>query len=202
MKSNTQSSYHHGNLKDALIKEALNMVEKDGVQSITLRELTTKVGASRSAIYRHFSSKDELIKEVIKAALELLDSTTTPTMTNDDNVLEKFYNMGKAYLSFAMNHPNIYRMIFGNEVQEQREETCDINDEDLASGFHALVALLVEGQEKGVFKEEEPMLQATYVWANMHGLANLYIDGHISVVENIDALYEFSYETFLNGLKV
>ena len=201
MKSKTETSYHHGNLKDALLKEALSMVEKSGVQSITLRELTTKVGASRSAIYRHFSSKDELIKEVIQAGFEMLEDSIRPSLQSEDEVLEKFYNMGKAYIAFALKNPNIYRMIFGNEVHEQREETCDINDEESATGFHALIALLVEGQKKGVFKEGDSMTQALFVWSNMHGLSILAIDGHVNIVENIDVLYDFNYETFLNGLK-
>ena len=201
MKSKSTKSYHHGNLKDALIEEALIVVKSDGVKSITLRELTKKLGTSRSAIYRHYSSKDELIKAVIIAGLEKLENTIIPIVKNNDTVLNRFYATGKAYLTFAQDNPNIYRMIFGNEVEQQREESCDIKDENTTKVFHALAALVTEAQEKELFKEGDPILQATYIWSSMHGLANLYIDGHLHIKDNIDELYELSFDTIINGMK-
>jgi len=201
MKKKNSSSYHHGNLKDALIEEALAMVISDGVESITLRELTTKLGTSRSAIYRHFSSKDELIKAVIQAGFNLLDETISPMLTSNESILNRFHNMGEAYIAFALANPNIYRMIFGNEVQTQREESCDIHDKEQSGGFQHLVALLIEAQEKQIFKHDDPVLQATYVWASIHGLSNLCIDGHIHVQDNIEALFELSFETIIKGMR-
>jgi len=201
MKKKDSSPYHHGNLKDALVEEALKMVKTDGIQSITLRELTTKLGSSRSAIYRHFSSKDELIRAVIQAGFMQLDETISPFLISNDTVLARFRNMGEAYIAFALTNPNIYRMIFGNEVQTQREESCDIHNEENSGGFQHLVALLIEGQEKKIFKDDDPILQATYVWASIHGLSNLCIDGHIHVQDNIEALFELSFETIIKGMK-
>jgi len=201
MKKKNSTSYHHGNLKDALIEEALAMVISDGVESITLRELTTKLGTSRSAIYRHFSSKDELIKAVIQAGFNLLDETISPALTSKESILNRFHNMGEAYIAFALANPNIYRMIFGNEVQTQREESCDIHDKEQSGGFQHLVTLLIEGQEKEIFQHNDPVLQATYVWASIHGLSNLCIDGHIHVQDNIEALFELSFETIIKGMR-
>jgi len=201
MKKKKSMPYHHENLKEALVKEALIMVKENGVESITLRELTTKLGSSRSAIYRHFSSKDELIKAVIQAGFSQLNETISPFLTRDDTILNRFRNMGEAYIAFALTHPNIYRMIFGNEVQTQREESCDIHDKENSGGFQHLVALLIEGQEKKIFKADDPVLQATYVWASIHGLSNLCIDGHIHVQDNLEALFELSFENIIQGMK-
>lgn len=201
MNTKESSTYHHGNLKDALIEEALLMVELNGVESITLRELTKKLGASRSAIYRHYSSKDELIKAVIRAGFDKLDAIIEPVTTKDEAIINRFREVGEAYLDFALSNPNIYRMIFGHEVEQQREESCDITDEESAKGFHTLIALLLEGQEAKVFKVQDPMLQATYIWSNMHGLANLCIDGHIHVQDHLQELFELSFDNIINGMK-
>lgn len=201
MKTKVTTTYHHGNLKDALIEEALIMVHNTGVENLTLRELTKKLGASRSAVYRHYDSKDALIKALIRAGFDKLDTSIRPTMLNDKSVLDRFHDMGKAYITFALENPNIYRMIFGYEVEKQREEECDINDEESAKGFHLLIALLAEAQEKKIFKTEDPLLQATYVWANVHGLSNLCIDGHLHVSDNIEALFELSLSTMIKGLE-
>jgi len=202
MKTDTQAKYHHGNLKESLIEEALNMIEKDGISSITLRELTKKLGTSRSAVYRHYSSKDELIKAVIQAGFDKLDATVHPTLLGDANILDKLYNMGKAYMSFAMENPNLYRTIFGNEIQKEREESCDINDENDAAGFHALVALVIEAQESGLIQKDDAFMQSTVIWAMMHGLSNLLIDGHLHIQENIDELYELTFKTLLRGISL
>lgn len=197
-----KQAYHHGNLKESLIKTALEMVEKEGLESITLRELTKRVGTSRSALYRHFDSKEGLMREVIQAGFEQLDDTIRPTLLQKEfSVLERFNNMGRAYILFALENPAIYRMIFGHELQDVREENCDINDETQATGFHALVALLIEGQEDALFKKDDPILQATVVWSMIHGLANLLIDGHLHVKDNLDAIFTAGTQTLFEGLK-
>lgn len=201
MQIKENSSYHHQNLKEALIQEALKMVTSNGVESITLRELTTKIGSSRSSIYRHFKSKDELIKSVIQAGFELLYESILPTLHTKESILDRFFNMGQAYLTFALNNPNLYRMIFGHEVQKQREESCDIKDENQKTGFHLLIGLLEEGQTDKIFKHDDPMLQATYVLASIHGLSILCIDGHLHVQDNMQALFELSFNSMINGMK-
>ncbi len=197
-----KQAYHHGNLKESLIATALEMVETEGVDRVTLRELTKKLGTSRSAIYRHFDSKDALLKAVINAGFEKLHACITPILEQQSvDVVTRFEKMGRAYINFAMENPAIYRMIFGDALMQEREESCDINDEEQACGFHALVALLVEGQEKGLFNKEDPILQATTVWSMIHGLSNLLIDGHVHVKDNFDALFEMGTQTLLKGLQ-
>lgn len=197
-----KQAYHHGNLKESLIETALQMVANEGINSITLRELSKRLGTSRSAIYRHFDSKDALMKAVINAGFEKLDTCITPVLENfDDDVVTRFEKMGRAYIDFAIDNPAVYRMIFGHELMQEREESCDINDAEQACGFHALVALIVEGQEKALFKTEDPILQATTVWSMIHGLSNLLIDGHVHIKDNFDVLFDMGTQTLLKGLK-
>jgi len=200
MKTNNNSKYHHGNLKDSLIEEALIMIETDGIANITLRELTARVGTSRSAVYRHYGSKDDLIKAVVLSALDKLDAAVHPTLLGDADILLKLYAMGKAYMQFAIKNPNLYRTIFGNEIRKEREESCDINDEKAAAGFHALVGLITQAQELELVKKDDPFMQSTVIWSMMHGLSNLLIDGHIHIQENIDELYELTFKTLLKGI--
>jgi len=200
MKINSDSKYHHGNLKDSLIQEALKMVESDGIKNITLRELTNRLGTSRSAVYRHYSSKDELFSAVIQAGLTKLDQNVSVVLFEDTDTLTKLYKMGKAYIAFAMKNPNLYRLIFGHELKDQREENCDINNEEDAAGFHTLVNIVIEGQKEGIIREDDAFMQATVIWSMMHGLSNLLIDGHIHIQENLEQLFELSFKTLLQGM--
>ena len=71
-----------------------------------------------------------------------------------------------------------------------------------ATGFHALIALLQEGQEAGVFKKEDPMLQAAVVWSMVHGVSNLLIDGHLMIQDNIEAIFEMGTRTLIEGIRI
>jgi len=192
------SPYHHGNLKESLLETA----DKEGLESVTLRDLTQRLGTSRSAVYRHFESKEALILGVIKRGYEQLDLLFTPIFQDTtQSVAERFEKMGRAYLDFAIAHPNLYRLLFGENFRQEREEICDYKDEKQATGLYALIGLLLEAQEEGIIAQENPMIQAATVWASIHGLASLLIDGHLMMSDNLEAIYEYSQGVLLKGLR-
>ncbi|MDD2838216.1 MAG: TetR/AcrR family transcriptional regulator [Sulfuricurvum sp.] len=196
------SSYHHGNLKESLLTTALEMVDKEGIDALTLRELTMRLGTSRSAVYRHFPSKEALILGVIEKGYERLDLLLTPIFQDKhSSVAERFDRMGREYLDFAIHHPTLYRLLFGDKYHREREELCDYKDENQATGLYALIGLLLEAQEQGIIAQANPMVQAAMVWASIHGLASLLIDGHLLMRENMEEIYVYSQSVLLNGLK-
>lgn len=219
-KNDVKQSYHHGNLKEALVQTALEMVDCEGIEKITLRELAQRLGTSRSAIYRHFKNKEELMKQVILGGFDRLDADLEPLFSNTSlTLLERFHAMGKAYIDFALAHPHLYRLLFGPSMSAQREEVCVDEREDLHkllhgdssdevmhngqdNGFHQLVSLIILAQEENLFKKEDPVLIATSIWSLLHGLASLAIDGHLSVVDKIEQMYEVSYKMLLQGLSL
>ena len=115
--------------------------------------------------------------------------------------------MGDAYIDFALSKPHLYRLIFGSNMLKEREEVLVSEREDLRkllhgdssdelmqagqeNGFHKLVTIIIQAQEEKIFKEGDPVLIATSIWAHLHGLSSLAIDGHFSVLENVKAIYE------------
>lgn len=196
------STYHHGNLKEALVETALEMIDKEGLDSVTLRDLTQRLGTSRSAVYRHFESKEALILGVIEKGYEQLDLMFTPIFQDTtQSVAERFEKMGRAYLDFAIAHPNLYRLLFGEKFRQEREEICDYKNEKQATGLYALIGLLLEAQEERIIAQENPMVQAATVLASIHGLASLLIDGHLMMSDNLEAIYEYSIGVLLKGLR-
>lgn len=202
MKAKKTSPYHHGNLKEALLQTALERIACDGIDTITLRDLTQRLGTSRSAVYRHFSSKEALILGVIEKGYEQLDYLFTPIFQDKTrSVDERFEAMGRAYLDFAIEHPNVYRLLFGEQYRQERERLCDYKNETQAAGLYTLVGLLVEAQEVGIIAKGNPMVQAATVWASIHGLASLLIDGHLLMSDNLEAIYTYSQGVLLQGLR-
>jgi len=217
-KSGQKNSYHHGNLKESLIQTALEMVKTHGVEGITLREIGSRLGTSRSAIYRHFENKEALMKQVLLAGFDKLDEALESTFYNEElELLDRFYSMGLIYIHFARENPHLYRLLFGMSMSTQREEVCederpelrklmhgDSSEETIQNneenGFHKLVSIIIQAQTEGLFKKGDPVLFATAIWSLLHGLASLAIDGHLSVMQNIDAMYETSYKILLEGM--
>jgi len=202
MKEKKAAPYHHGNLKEELLQTALEMIDTDGLDSITLRDLTQRLGTSRTAVYRHFASKEALILGVIEKGYEQLDLTFTPIFQDKTRSVDvRFDAMGRAYLDFAIGHPNLYRLLFGEMYRKERAEICDYKDETQATGLYALIGLLLEAQEEGIIGEGNPMVQAATVWASIHGLASLLIDGHLLMSDNLEEIYSYSQGVLLKGLR-
>lgn len=202
MKPTEKRPYHHGNLKEAAIETALDMVEHEGIDAITLRELSGRIGASRTAIYRHFENKEALMRAVVVAGFDRFDTHFAKAFAGaQTDILAQFRMMGQTYLGFATGNPNLFRLLFGETVRQEREEVCDYENVEAETGFNALVRMLEAGQRQGVFKQGDVFLMAVNVWSMIHGLSMLIIDGHIKVIDNVDAIYESGIDMMLEGLR-
>jgi len=218
MKSKKSDTYHHGNLKESLVSTALEMLDTEGLEAITLRELASRLGTSRSAIYRHFKGKDDLMRAVILEGFMKLDQAIAPFFEHSEMpLLERFHAMGRSYIDFARSNPNLYRLLFGPDMSQEREVVCQEERPDLHrllnnradaeiiasepdDAFHRLVKIIVEAQTLALFKEGDPVMLATTIWSFLHGLSMLAIDGHLNIVGNVDAIYESNYKLLLEGL--
>jgi len=192
--------YHHGNLKEEFITIAMDFIAKEDVEKLTLKVLSDATGTSRSAIYKHFKNKDALIETIIEKGFDKFDLETTPYLKDESRTLiDRFYLTGKLYVEFARNNPNLYRLLFGKKYAHIREELLSIKDED-CSGFSALQRTVEEGQKQGVLKKEESYRQAIVIWATMHGISSLIIDGFMDVQEVYEEMYDTLFETLLTGM--
>ena len=192
--------YHHGNLKEEFIQIALDFIAKEDVDKLTLKILSDATGTSRSAIYKHFTNKDALLETIIEKGFDRFDEATTPYLNSKEySLVDKFYNTGKLYIEFAKNNPNLYRLLFGKKYAHIREELLSIKDED-CSGFAALKRTVEEAQKEGMLKKEDSYKQAIIIWASMHGLSSLIIDGFMDVEEIYEELYDVMFETLLKGM--
>ena len=192
--------YHHGNLKEDFITIAMDFIAKEDVEKLTLKVLSDATGTSRSAIYKHFKNKDALIETIIENGFDKFDAETTQYLHDESKALiDKFYLTGKLYVEFAKRNPNLYRLLFGKKYAHIREELLSIKDED-CSGFAVLQKTIEDGQKQGILKKDDSYKQAIVIWATMHGISSLIIDGFMDVEEIYEAMYDTLFETLLSGL--
>ena len=111
--SGERRSYHHGNLREALIEAALDLIARKGPAGFTFADAARSAGVSSAAPYRHFRDRDELIADVARRGFELFEERLERAW--DDGRPEPyraFENIGRAYLAFARDEPAYYSAMF------------------------------------------------------------------------------------------
>jgi len=195
-----KNDYHHGNLKEEFLKIAFDFIHHEDVDKLTLKVLSDATGTSRSAIYRHFSSKDALMEEIIRRGFEEFDAITSPILRDQKiPLVDRFYRTSKVYVKWAKEHPNLYRLLFGRKYAHIREEILSIKEES-CDAFGALKKAVEEGQAKGILKKEDSLRQSVVIWASLHGLSSLIIDGFMDVAELSDELVDDMFKSLLAGI--
>ena len=190
--------YHHGNLRRALLDEALATIRTDGIDGLTLREIGGRVGVSRTALYRHFADKRALLTAVATEGFRMLRQQLLAAWEQGGHSSGAFEAMGVAYVAFAAANPAHYRVMFGGFVEP---EACDPElAAEAAGAFQALVDALAALQGAGMARGDDTLLMARYVWAMVHGVAMLAIDGQLREPGAVDALMQYALKRLRTGI--
>jgi AcrR family transcriptional regulator len=170
-----KDQYHHGDLRRGLVQAAVRTIQKHGFDALTLRAVGDELGVSRSALYRHFADKSALLTAVASEGFRVLRLALLSAWESGGKGRVGFEAMGEAYVRFALDNPWHYRVMFGGGFELDTSDT-ELTEEGTGA-FQALVAALVEQQALGLVRREDPQTQANFVWALVHGIAMLAIDG-------------------------
>ena len=176
-KRKRSGDYHHGDLRRALLHEALRTIQTDGVEQLTLRGVGGKLGVSRTALYRHFSDKQALLAAVSREGFRMLREALTEAGDAQGRGRTGFEAMGLAYVNFAIAHSSHYRVMFGGFVESCSKDAALV--EEAEGAFQVLVDALVEQQRAGRVRPDDALMLARFVWSAVHGLAMLAIDGQL-----------------------
>jgi AcrR family transcriptional regulator len=170
--------YHHGDLRRALLEEALRTIQAGGVGQLTLRAVGDRLRVSRTALYRHFSDKQALLAAVGREGFRMLRLALTSAWEAHGRGRKGFEAMGLAYVRFAVAHPSHYRVMFGGFIESCAKDAEFIQEAQAA--FQVLVDALVEQQRAGLVRRDDPLLLARFIWSVVHGVAMLAIDGQLT----------------------
>jgi len=164
-------------LRRALLDEALRTIQTQGVEHLTLRTVGARLGVSRSALYRHFADKQSLLATVGKEGFRKLRQALADAWETNGRGRIGFEAMAKAYVEFGVAHPSHYRVMFGGFIESGAKD--DLFNAEAKAAFQVLVNALVEQQNAGDIRRDDPVLMARFVWALVHGTALLFIDGQL-----------------------
>ena len=201
MMTDQASTYHHGDLRAALIAEAATMIAEGGAASVTMREIGRRLDVSRAAPYRHFPDKTALLVAVAATGFQRLNRRLQSIDAGAPRSgVERFRRMGEAYVRFAIENPAHYRLMYGREALT-RQDLPELREAANAL-FERLVALFRAQQRSGGIKRQDPRAQAYIAWSAVHGLASLVIEGQIQPAVDVDALIRQTTGTLLDGMRV
>lgn len=165
-------TYHHGDLRAALVAAGLRALETTDVSEISLRALARDVGVSATAVYRHFPDKRALLGAMALAGLaQLGEMQQRAAMEAGD---EAFSATGRAYVRFALANPGLFRLVFTH---------CELRGDGLPEGNLAADMLLGSAAKFTGGDKAAARRFAVQAWALVHGLAMLMLDGQLPADE-------------------
>lgn len=193
--------YHHGNLREALIRGALALIAEKGPAGFTIADAARSAGVSPAAPYRHFRDRDDLMADVARLGFEEF-ATRLSTAWNEGrpDPFLAFEALGKAYLAFARNEPAFYAAMF--EAGSPAEPTAELRQASdrafnvLRDASEAVCLTLPKD------KRPPSMMMALHIWAVSHGIASLFGKGRRKTPMSPEDLLEAAILIYFQGLGI
>jgi AcrR family transcriptional regulator len=167
--STSRSPYHHGDLRAACLRAAMELLEEGGTTALSLRAVARRAGVSPAAPYRHYADRDALISAVAavgyrELAEQLAAAHPSPSSADD------FAAIAVGYVQFALQRPALFRVMFG--------EPCDRDNSERVAATTA-ISEYVGAIVRQSFPGSNAEALSTAAWALVHGLAFLHLDGKL-----------------------
>ncbi len=194
--------YHHGNLREALIRAALDLIAERGPAGVIFAEAARAAGVSPAAPYRHYRDREALLADVARRGFELLEAGLARAWNDGrPEPLAAFENVGRAYLAFARNEPAYYAAMFESALP------ADVSAElrQAADRAFAVLRRAAEALCDRLPRDARPpaLMVSLHVWALSHGIASLFGRGDAArrkLPMTPEELLEAAVLVYLRGL--
>ncbi|MFK8181898.1 MAG: TetR/AcrR family transcriptional regulator [Phormidesmis sp.] len=180
-----EKTYHHGDLRRALLDAALVILQTNDAKSLSLRGVAREAGVSHTAPYRHFADKAALLAAVAEEGfIEFGQYLQTAVDASHAEPIASLKATGVAYIRYALQHPVHFRLMFNDHAltPDSKTVTSSLYTTSKAT-FQILVDIISTGQREGKIIAGDSEILATGRWALVHGLAMLMLDGMLPSTE-------------------
>jgi AcrR family transcriptional regulator len=193
-------------LKGRILDAARELFAAEGYEAVTMRKIAERIEYSPTAIYAHFKDKNALIRELCESDFLAFAQTFVGFLTVEDPI-ERLRRAGSAYVEFAVENPQHYRLMFMTQRPPiEDEDTSGVNDPS-RNAYAFLRATVAEAIDKGLFRPEltDANLVAQTIWAALHGTVALQITAYCSkdawmAWASLDERRAFMADLILRGL--
>ena len=172
-----EETYHHGDLRRALVEQALRSIERGGVEELSLRAVARSLNVSPRAPYRHFATKEELLAAVAVEGYAMWTTFLASRIERKRDAVDRLRAAVEAYVVFAVEHPAAFRVMYAPyaTVAETAPDLVRVR----AEGHAGMLGAIREAQATGELRDGDPMQLALGLWSTMHGLAVLLVEGQL-----------------------
>jgi AcrR family transcriptional regulator len=189
------SSYHHGDLRAALVKAAAAQIERGGYESLSLRELAESVAVSRAAPYRHFADRRALLAAVAADGFKRLTTVYRKAMRSGKTPRDRLAAAGRGYLGFATERPQMFRLMFVSDLLGEGTVAPDAALVDAASEcyfvFESIVAATLDNPSDRAVKAAAIKIMSTgfgFALLRMNNRLTPFMYGPLKQSELVDAV--------------
>ena len=187
----TADTYHHGNLRQALLEHAVELARTGGPDAVVLRDVQRLAGVSNSAAYRHYSDRHALLEAVTEVAQARLGDRMTATIAKvpdegspQERALARLRATGQAYVAFARAEPGLFRTAFAfDPLAGAESDDPDRPTTGDRHPFQILVRCIDDVVAAGVLPPARRDGLDEAAWAAVHGLAALFLDGPLGQLD-------------------
>jgi AcrR family transcriptional regulator len=175
----TERAYHHGNLVDALVTAAVELIEAKGVENLSLRELSKRVGVSPGAPFRHFKSKTELLTAVAEQSMSRLTFAVEEALEACESVdpVARLSAIGRGYLDWALGNPTHFQIISSRTLIDFHGSATLVEQNEAIRQL--MLDIVVQGQRAGRIRSDaSPHDLVVNARAFAYGVARMAVDGH------------------------
>ena len=183
-----------------ILRGAHRLFDREGADAVTMRRVAERVGITPMAIYRHFPSREALLKRLSD---DSFNSTARQWLeiAQGDGILQRLYRTQENYLDYALEHPHLFDHAFSLRRDDARRFPEDFR-ERRSPTLNVVADVLAEGMRQGVLRRDDPWDVAMTLWAHTHGLIALYRAGRFSYDEaRFRRFYLESLGRLVDGIK-
>jgi AcrR family transcriptional regulator len=186
--------YHHGNLRQALLEQAMVALRDGGIDELSLRELARAVGVSHAAPRRHFPDRQALLDALAIEGFGRLGGVMRDAVASGDQEFEPtLQRCAHAYVAFATTDAALLEVMFAGKHNETVDEAA-------ALSFAPILELILRGQAEGIFEEGDPERVGLMLLSVIHGIASLRSAGMIGP-DQLEWLVDDAIVNFLRGTR-
>jgi AcrR family transcriptional regulator len=195
-----KKNYHHGDLKNALIKAGVRILAKEGVSGLSLRKVALKAGVSHSAPYSHFADKQALIAAISTEGFrQLYEKVSTAAQRFKDQPTKQLVEVAWVYVQFAMEDPDRFKVMFSDVLEKEKDYPEFVAESQ--RNFQLVMDIVQMNQASGQLRSGPTELVALSAWGIVHGFVMLLLEGQIphTILDkrNIRDLLEFQLSQIL-----
>ena len=185
-----KSKYHHGDLREALVQAAYDLVTMHGAENFTLAEACRLAGVSTAAPYKHFKDRDEVLGLIVTRGFDRMSEQSMRAVEAAGvGTLAGIVAMGRAYVDFAVANEKLFRLMFGQHPVIKSDE--EVIGEGMGCFSKVIAQVAIYCEHNGVPGNPDEL--AVRLWTFVHGAASLLIDGDYGIGApdlDVDALIE------------